>query len=85
MSRKIANQQPWFTDYPNIVNFARHLVREEGFTADQLLGVLEHPNRWSEEFERFSKTARTSAYDPEAALRRIMEHEDEEDAEESPR
>jgi hypothetical protein len=33
--------------------FARHLVHEEGFDAEDLLHVIERPHRWTPEFEEW--------------------------------
>jgi len=37
-------------DHELLCGFLRHLVREEDFTAEQLLDVVERPDRWTPEF-----------------------------------
>jgi hypothetical protein len=36
--------------------FLRHLVHEEDFTAEQLLNVVERPDRWTPEFLEWKGT-----------------------------
>jgi hypothetical protein len=37
-------------DHDLFCGFLLHLVREEDFTAEQLLDVVERPDRWTPEF-----------------------------------
>lgn len=41
----------WWEDWGNVVLVCRYLVREEGFEADELLGVIEKPWNWQSSFE----------------------------------
>lgn len=38
---------------PLFVGFCRYLVEEQFFTAKQLLGVVDRPDRWTPEFEEW--------------------------------
>lgn len=40
----------WYESLDNIVTLCRYLVGEHGFSADELLAVIEEPWHWREEF-----------------------------------
>jgi hypothetical protein len=42
-------------DNPLFVGFCRYLVQEGMFTAKQLLGVIDRPDRWTTEFDEWKE------------------------------
>lgn len=40
----------WHETYDNVVAFARHLAEDEMWTAKELIGYLEKPWKWTDEY-----------------------------------
>ncbi len=55
--------EPWHEDSDLVRAFARHLVRDVGYDAEDLLGYFDKPDAWTAEYMRWAVTNVVGAED----------------------
>lgn len=52
-------EEPWYATYDNVRILCRWLVHHEGYNANELLGVIDKPWNWTDEWSEYQKGATT--------------------------